>query len=88
MTTAICLLIMIVLIAKFRPSLAKLTKRMIFIDISVMELLVFGLSDLWSAVWKFVRSTANQTKPVLVTAGPIFDYNSDGLADDIHNLSK
>ncbi|PVD23081.1 hypothetical protein C0Q70_16343 [Pomacea canaliculata] len=45
-------------------------------------------NDLWSAVWKFVRSTANQTKPVLVTAGPIFDYNSDGLADDIHNLSK
>ncbi|KAK7482275.1 hypothetical protein BaRGS_00026518 [Batillaria attramentaria] len=46
-------------------------------------------NDLWVSVWQYVRQAyANTTRPIAVTVGPIFDYNSDGLADSISNISR
>ena len=44
---------------------------------------------MWRELWHLVRMvTMSAPSPVSVTLGPAFDYDYDGLADDVANITR
>ena len=41
----------------------------------------FSYAGVWAYTWRVVKEYAQKYKHIHVTSGPVYDHNTDGLAD-------